>query len=431
MNGPPSTPTSTRVIYAVFDFFGLYSRQWLAGLAAVAALGVLASGLYIVKKEEQGVRTRFGRVVDAEVGPGIGYRIPFIEQVHMRKVKRIVGYRIASRDDDTINFTVLSGDTNLLEVDAAIQYKIGNLRQYLFASADPLTVLTMLVREELINILGQHFIDLIFTSNRNLIQQHLIEVVTERLESLAVGVELVALKIVNVRPIPETLDAFRDVNDAIAEREQAVSEANRKRERLIARSKGQAEALIMNAKASARERMVQARSSARVFRALLAEYRKQPQQVAITRYWQRMRAVFTEASLSMVNPGRASTIDINMIDGATGFTPAQMLLEAPPSGSAAVEGRLPSSTAAPGIHTLESIGQDKPLLEGQFHKERTERDHSRRVNPRSLIFDTPSIFSHRHIQRRPGGARQQESQKPMVEVMAEEDAKDDKPGKEK
>ena len=429
MNGQQPAPTSTRVIYAVFDFCGLHLKRILAGLAAVVLVCLLATGFYIVKKEEQGVRTRFGRVVDAEVGPGIGYRIPLIERVHIRKVKRIVGYRIASRDGDTINFTVLSGDTNLLEVDVAIQYRIGKLRQYLFASTDPRTLLTMLVREELVNILGQHFIDMIFTSNRNLIQQHLIALVTERLQSLDVGMELVALKIVNVRPIPETLDAFRDVNDAIAEREQAVSEANRKREQLIARSKGQAEALIMNAKASGRERIVQARSSAGVFRALLAEYRKQPQQVAITRYWQRMRAIFTEASLSMVNPGRPSTIDINMIDGVAGFTPAQMLLDAPASDSAALEGRLPSSTVAPDIHTVENIGKDRLLLDGQFHRERTERDHQKGANPRSLIFDTPSIFSHRHVRPRRGVARQQESQKPMVDLMAEEDAEDNKPAK--
>lgn len=429
MNGQQPAPTSTRVIYAVFDFFGLHRKRILAGLAAVVVICLLASGFYIVKKEEQGVRTRFGRVVDAEVGPGIRYRIPFIERVHIRKVKRIVGYRIASRDGDTINFTVLSGDTNLLEVDVAIQYRIDKLRQFLFASTDPRTMLTMLVREELINILGQHFIDLIFTSNRNLIQQHVIGLVTERLQSLDVGMELVALKIVNVRPIPETLDAFRDVNDAIAEREQAVSEANRKREQLIARSKGQAEALIMNAQASARERIVQARSSAGVFRALLAEYRKQPQQVAITRYWQRMRAIFTEASLSMVNPGQPSTIDINLIDVAAGFTPSQMLLGGPPTDSAALEGRLPSSTVAPGIHALENIGKDKLLLEGQFHRERTERDHQKGANPRSLIFDTPSIFSHRHVRPRRGGVRQQESHKPMVEVVAEEGAEDNKPAK--
>lgn len=429
MNEQQPAPTSTRVIYAVFDFCGLHRKQFLAGLAAVFVICLLGAGFYTVKKEEQGVRTRFGRVVDAEVGPGIGYRIPFIERVHIRKVKRIVGYRIASRDGDTINFTVLSGDTNLLEVDVAIQYRIGKLRQYLFASTDPRTLLTMLVREELINILGQHFIDLIFTSNRNLIQKHLIALVTERLQSLDVGMELVALKVVNVRPIPETLDAFRDVNDAIAEREQAVSEANRKREQLIARSKGQAEALIMNAKASARERIVQARSSAGVFRALLAEYRKQPQQVAITRYWQRMRAIFSEASLSMVNPGRSSTIDINMIDGVAGFTPAQMLLGAPPTDSAALEGRLPSSTVAPDIHALENIGKDKLLLDGQFHRERTERDHQKGANPRSLIFDTPSIFSHRHIRPRRGVVRQKESQKPMVDRMAEEGAQDKKPAK--
>ena len=200
---------------------------------------------------------------------------------------------------------------------------------------------------------------------------------------------------------------------------------------MVARSKGQADALILNAKASARERVVQARSSAGVFRALLDEYRKDPTQVAITRYWQRMREVFTEASLSMVNPGGASTIDINMIDGAAGFTPAQIALEAPPSRVAAAEGRLPSSTALPNVHTLETVGKDRPVLDGQFHKEHTERDHATGVNPRSLIFDSPSIFSHRHLKSHSGGVGQPVDQKPMVDVIADEGAEDNKPAREK
>ena len=318
MNEQQPLPASTRVIYAAFDFFGRNRRRIVTGILAVAVLFGLGTGFYIVKKEEQGVLTRFGKVVDAEVGPGWHYCVPLVERVHIRKVKRILGHRIASKEGSTVNFTLLSGDTNLIEVDVALQYRIDNLRSYLFASSDPLRLLSMLVRQELVHTVGQHFIDLIFTSNRELIQRHLFSGVTGVLEARDIGVELVALNIVDVRPIDETVFAFRDVNDAIAESVQAQSHANRKKERLIARTRGQAEALVMSAKAIARERVVQARSSAGAFLALLGEYRKDPQQVAITRYWQRMRTIFTEASLSAVNPSNASTIDINMIEEAGG-----------------------------------------------------------------------------------------------------------------
>ena len=418
MSQEQALPTTTRVIYSVFDFFGQYFGRILAGISVVVALGVLSTGVYIVKKEEQGVLTLFGKVVDAEVGPGVHYRIPVMQEIHIRKVRRVLGHQISSKKGDTVNFTLLSGDTNLLEVDLTLQYTIDNLRSYLFATSDPLLLMTMFAREELVDIVGRNFIDPILTSNREIVQRHLSAVVRSRLESQDAGIELVALNIVDVRPVEETLYAFRDVNDAIAERVQAVSEANHRKEHLIARTKGQAAALVMNARAKARERVVQAQSNAEVFTALPAEYRKNPSQVAITRYWQRMRAIFTEASLSAVNPGDESTID--MIDGLTGFRLPEMLSGAPLSGDAP-DRPLPISTSEANVHTLESVEHDTPLFDGQFHKSRTERDHVTAADSRSLIFDTPSIFSHSHVLRSDGTTGQQ----PTIGVIAEESVEDD------
>ena len=218
-------PYSTRVIYALFDSaraFGWNRLFW--SLAALAVAAVLASGFYVVKKEEQGVLVRFGKVVDENIGPGIHYCVPFIYETHIRKVKRIVRVPIVSEGTmgDT-HVTLLSGDTNLVELDVAVQYKIDNLRNYLFAVTDPSMLMTMIVREEMVNIVGQNFIDLILTSNRSIIERHLHDYLAGRLEAIDIGIELVDLNIVDIRPIEETVEAFRDVNDAISERMQSIS----------------------------------------------------------------------------------------------------------------------------------------------------------------------------------------------------------------
>ena len=307
---------STRIIYATFDYARERWTRMVASLVALAVLAGLASGLYIVKKEEQAVLTRFGKVVDAEVGPGIHYAFPLIERAHVRKVMRITRRNVATQDGEgNVSFSILSGDANLFEVDVALQYKIGNLRNYLYASVDPHTVLTLIVRERLIDVMGNSFIDLIFTNNRDIIQARLFDDTKDYLDANDIGLELLALKIVDLRPIEETVAAFRDVSDAIAESIQAVSDANRRTEKLLARSRGSAEAVVINARTKARERRLQAASSAQAFSDLLAAYRGQPSSVTITRYWQRMREIFRDATLSAVNSGDASVIDINMIEG--------------------------------------------------------------------------------------------------------------------
>ena len=129
-------------------------------------------------------------------------------------------------DGGNVSFSILSGDTNLFEVDVALQYRIGNLRNYLYATVDPETVLALVVRERLVDIMGRTFIDLIFTNNRDVIQARLFDDAVDYLEANDIGIELLALNIVDLRPIDETVAAFRDVSDAIAESIQTVSDAN-------------------------------------------------------------------------------------------------------------------------------------------------------------------------------------------------------------
>ncbi len=422
-------PQSTRIIYAAFDSAHEFGWKRLSLCVIVlSVVAVLASGIYIVKKEEQGVVLRFGKVVDAAVGPGIHYCVPFIHEKHIRKVKRIVRVPIVS-DGATgdVHVTLLSGDTNLVEVDVSVQYRIDNLRNFLFAVSDPTVLMTMIVREEMVNIVGQNFIDLILTSNRNIIERHLHDELADHLESLDIGIELVDLNIVDIRPIEETVAAFRDVNDAISERMQSISGANLRREKLIARTRGQAEAMVMDAKATARERLLQSESSAGAFTALLEEYRKQPAQVAITRYWQRMRTIFADANLSAVNPGNDANIEINLVEGYSGITPVDLTMEAADAMAASGPDSLDRpilSTIPPDIHRYENIDRDGFLIDGRFHGRNTERDHLPVARPKSLIFDTPSIFSHGHVSTASADVGRQTSEKSMVESIPDEE-KDD------
>ena len=409
---------STRVIHATFDYVGEHKTRISVWLVVIAVLAALASGIHIVKKEERAVLTRFGKVVDAEVTPGIHYAFPIIERAHVRKVMRITRRNVATRDGGgKVSFSLLSGDTNLFEVDVALQYRIGNLRNYLYATVDPHTLLALIVRERLIDIMGRTFIDLIFTNNRDIIQARLFDDAVDYLDANDIGIELLALNIVDLRPIDETVAAFRDVSDAIAESIEAVSNANTRKERLLARSRGQAEAVVMNARIKARERRLQAQSGAKAFSDLLAAYRSQPTSVTVTRYWQRMRSIFRDATLSAVNPGDASVIDINMIEGfvpGVGGVPEVAVAAAAPRESLA-GARVSLSTASErGAHGLENVESDRFLVDGRFHSPRGERHHLGIANPRSLLFDDLSIFGHRHVAPTSVAAAAERNEAPMV-----------------
>ena len=110
--------------------------------AIVLVLLWLASGIYTVQQDEQAVVFRFGQAVSLE-GPGIHYHMPtpfeYIERERVSEVKRLeVGFRTISVSPTpryqkvTAESMMLTGDENIVDVELIIQYRIRDLKDYLF-----------------------------------------------------------------------------------------------------------------------------------------------------------------------------------------------------------------------------------------------------------------------------------------------------------
>lgn len=199
-------------ITATLGFLGRHRTGFLEGLVAAIIMIVLASGIYTVNMEEQAMVTRFGKVIKPEVGPGVRYRFPVMDQAYVHP--SIVHYQVSSHEGGKITFTVLSAGSRLIEVDLALRYRIDDPKGYLFASNDPRTVMTALVSEELANRIGDNPIEPMLNFNQDIIAGQLFDAVTRYLESEDIGVEIVTLEIVDVRAMEPTLYAFRDAGSA-------------------------------------------------------------------------------------------------------------------------------------------------------------------------------------------------------------------------
>jgi len=71
------------------DFSGYPSKRWIGfGIVGIIIVIVLLSTFYSVGPDEEGVIKRFGRYTRT-VGPGLHFKIPFVETVMKVKVKYI------------------------------------------------------------------------------------------------------------------------------------------------------------------------------------------------------------------------------------------------------------------------------------------------------------------------------------------------------
>ena len=194
---------------AASDILERHRGRLVEGCIALLVAIVLASGTYTVENEELAMVTRFGKVIKPEVGPGVRYRFPVIDEAYVHPTDHVLGDRASDSEGGTISFTIPSAGASALEVDLSLRYRIDNLKNHLFARTDPRELVTMLVREELAMVTS--LIEPALTSNRNSIQQYLFDIVASRLDSEDVGVEIVSLEIVDVRAVKQILYAFRDV----------------------------------------------------------------------------------------------------------------------------------------------------------------------------------------------------------------------------
>jgi membrane protease subunit HflK len=250
-------------------------------LAGVVLL-YLASGLYLVPPDRQAVVTRFGRVVDARVFPGIHYHLPYpierIERLKVRETKRaVIG---GEPTDETLGRTqpfqtqFLTGDQNVIQLRAVAQYSVNSPADYLYRAANVEALVQGAVETELARETARRGVDAVLTTDKVAVQEAVRERAQAVLDRYAVGVSLASVNIETAGPPPEVAEAFRDVAGARADAARIVNEAQGYANDLVPRARGEADQLREAAEAYRARKINEARGDAERFTKLAAEYHK-------------------------------------------------------------------------------------------------------------------------------------------------------------
>ncbi|MEI4484622.1 protease modulator HflC [Frigidibacter sp. MR17.14] len=203
-------------------------------LPAVVILAALAlSSVFIVDEREKALVLQFGQIRDVKTEPGIGFKIPMIQQV--------VKYddRILSRDIDPIEVTPL--DDRRLVVDAFARYRIADVvrfRQAVGAGGVSLAEgrIDTILRSRLREVLGSVSSDVILSSNRAELMARIRD--SARTEAEALGIEIVDVRLLRSDLPEQNLDATFARMRAEREREAAdeIARGNEAAQRIRAQA---------------------------------------------------------------------------------------------------------------------------------------------------------------------------------------------------
>ena len=298
-------------------------RVQVIPLAVGVALAYLATGFYTVPTTSLAVTRLFGTIVDATVPPGVHWWWPRpIGQVDRAEVTRAftmpIGY-LAIEDvrgiaPDPSIASWLTGDTNILQLRARVNYRIADPAKYLFGSERPAEVLRRVAGSAFTEAASVLPVDDLLTSGRLALIGRVSERTQALLDRWGVGLEVLAVNLESVEPPSLVMTAFQDVQNARADRERLVSEAETYANGLVPVARGEAAGKVNEALTFQDQRLNRARGDAERFAKLAAEHRRAPDLLEKRLYLETAERVLARVRRYILDGGEDGALPIRIIE---------------------------------------------------------------------------------------------------------------------
>jgi len=269
-------------------------------LAAAAAL-ILLNGIYIIPPEQTGIVLRFGRRITPYDAPGIHYKLPWpidqLTRVEARRIRAVeIGFRTSTeasgaepvsyewnqqhrsgrfqrRPDESL---MLTGDQNMIELNAVVHYDLPRPDEFVFGQLDGEATVRSAAESSVQAVVTGASLDEVLTTGRAAIETRVRAELQTRLDRYRSGIRVLSVRLEDVHPSLEVVDAFRDVSGAFEEKNRKINEAEGYRNEQVALARGNAQASVANAHGYATGRVNRAEGDGNRFDQREAAFRTAP-----------------------------------------------------------------------------------------------------------------------------------------------------------
>lgn len=251
----------------------------IIGIFILLSIGfVLMQGIHTIKEDEKGVVLRFGKWVKTE-NPGLNFCLyPFevYQKVPVMRVNQIEsGFRRGRGDWDSNDETlILTGDENILDVNFTVQWRIKDVRQYLFGIRNPDATIKSAAEAAVREIIGQSGRAYAQTEGRNEINKKAQKLLQNLMDQYEMGVEIIDLQLQKVDAPSPVADAFLDVQRARADQERLRYEAEGYQNRIRHEAQGEANQVLQEAEGYKESKILIAQGEAARFEQLRHQYKQ-------------------------------------------------------------------------------------------------------------------------------------------------------------
>jgi membrane protease subunit HflK len=264
----------------------------------VVAIVWAGTGFYTVGPDQEAVLRTFGKFTGTTSG-GLHWHYP--SPIGKRNVVAVttarrmeLGFR-SGADGFTVAQSVtneslmITGDENIVDVQAVVQYRISNLQNFLFEVDDPGDAdrgigagspdgrtLRDIAETALRQVVGARNIDDVLTTEKEQVQTDVLFKMRELATEYKTGLDVLQVLLQNVNPPLEVQSAFEDVVRAREDRERLINLAEAYQASELPKATGEAAKITEAAAGFKQGRIARAQGEADGFDAILEGYLQSP-----------------------------------------------------------------------------------------------------------------------------------------------------------
>lgn len=294
-------------VSAVVKYFG---RIVLAALVLIALTGV-----YKVDSSEVAVVLRFGKLTGSSEAtqikqPGLHFALPYIIdeviKIPVQKVQETTVKTHYTKDTKSENVKnvgyVITGDSNLVQIEAVVKYKITDPVAYALHVADIESTVDGIVSGEITSAAASMTVDEILTEKQSELAQTLKSNVQTVFDELGLGLTLTNIELPAVSAPAETTDAFESVISASVKKQTLIQEANDYTASRIPQAEAEAQSLVSTAKKNSSDRQTKASEEVAVFNGLFEQYKASPEVVMNSTFRLRVADALKKCGATIILP---------------------------------------------------------------------------------------------------------------------------------
>ncbi len=291
----------------------------------------LASGIYTIKSDggEQAVITRFGRFADIKTDAGLKWHLPAPIERHeiiksdvLRSME--IGY-ITTSIGNTVRQSqteakprealMITGDENLVNTETVIQYKISNVKDFLFNVEHPEQTLRIAAESSIRRVVANHTMDHVLTDQKEMIQSEILQDLQAICDLYQVGVRIHQVALQAVYAPKDVEEAFNDVIKAREDRSRYINEARKSRNEIVPAAEGKAAEMLNQANAYKEKRISEAKGDVENFSQVLKNYVLGKDVTRTRMYLETMQDVLPDAKIFIMD-NDGNTLKFLPIDGS-------------------------------------------------------------------------------------------------------------------